>query len=141
MGNRGFTLMEILAASVIASVVAGGTLAAYVAAARMTRAQSNTGNAEAAVYARETAERFRDMIACDGNWFTADAACAPTPAMPGGWTADPLPAAGGTQSILVTGARRCYRVVPQDCDGGGAGDCFQVDVRVCWNNKFANCPC
>lgn len=140
--QRGLTLVEVLIASVIAAVAAAGTAAAFVAAARMTRAHSNPGTAEAAVYARDTAERFRDRVACDAptGWFTADAAC--TPAGLPGWTSDPLPVAAGTESILNNGARRCYRVTSQDCDGvGGAGDCLAMEVRVCWNGDFTNCPC
>ena len=146
MSNReqGFTLAEVLVASVITAVVAGGTATAFVAAARMTRAQSNPGTAEASVYARETAERFRNRMACDGGWFTADAACTPTPAIPVSWTADPLPSptAAGSESVLKTGARRCYRITPAECDGvPPSGDCLGVEVRVCWNNDFTNCPC
>ncbi len=139
-GERGLTLVEVLVASVIAAVAVAGTAAAMVAAARMTRAQSNPGTAEASVYARETAERFRNRVACDDPWF--DAACQPV--MPGGWLADPLPApaAAGSESILKTGARRCFRITPQECDGVlPVGDCLAVQVRVCWNNDFANCPC
>ena len=136
---RGVTLVEVLIASVIAAVVAAGTATAFVASARMTAAQSNPGTAEAGVYARETAERFRNRIACDDPWF--DAACQPAN-LPGGWQPDPLPDGAGTDSILMTGARRCYQMTPQDCDGvGGAGDCLAVQVRVCWNGDFANCPC
>lgn len=142
-GERGMTLLEVLVAALVASVVAGGTATAFVAAARMTHAQSNPGTVEAGGYARETADRLRTRVACDGVWFTADAACAPTGAVPAAWTADPLPApAAGVESFLTTGARRCYRVTPQDCDGaGGPGDCLAVQVNVCWNNEFTNCPC
>ena len=50
--------------------------------------------------------------------------------------------AAGTESILTGGARRCYRVASQDCDGvGGAGDCLSVQVNVCWNSDFTSCPC
>ena len=141
--ERGMTLIEVLVSAVIASVVAAGTAVSFAAAARMMRAPSNPGTVEAGGYARETAERLRTKVACDGDWFTADAACAPTGALPGGWTADPLPApAAGVDSILTAGARRCYRVASQDCDGaGGPGDCLSVQVNVCWNNDFTNCPC
>ncbi|MBI3330930.1 MAG: prepilin-type N-terminal cleavage/methylation domain-containing protein [Candidatus Omnitrophica bacterium] len=139
--EQGFTLAEVLVASVITAVVAGGTATAFVAAARMTRAQSNPGTAEASVYARQTAERFRNRMACDDPWF--DAACQPTN-IPSGWNADPLPSptAAGSESVLKTGARRCYRITPQECDGAPpSGDCLGVEVRVCWNNDFTNCPC
>ena len=139
-GIGGFSLLEVLVASVITLVVVVGTAAAFVTAARMTRAQSNTGNIEAAGYARETVERFRNMIACDSPWFDP-ATCAPT-SIPAGWQPDPLPGAAGSESILATGMLRCYRVTQQDCDGvGGVGDCLAVEARVCWNNDLANCPC
>ena len=145
-GERGLTLLEVLIAAVIAAVVAGGTAVSFATAARMMRAPSNSGAVEAGGYARQTAERLRTNIACDGGWFTADAACAPTAAVPpppGIWTSDPLPApTAGVESILTTGARRCYRVASQECDGAApAGDCLSVEVNVCWNNEFANCPC
>lgn len=141
--ERGVTLIEVLVASAVAAVVAFGTATTFVTTARMMRAQSNPGTVEAGGFARETAERFRTNIACDGGWFTADLACAPTAALPAAWTSDPLPApAPGADSILTTGARRCYRVTSQECDGAGpAGDCLAVQVNVCWNNDFANCPC
>jgi len=131
-------LSEVLIASLIVALIAAGTMMAFVAAARMTRAQSNPGVSEATGYVRETAEKFRNYIACTPPWF--DTACAPT--LPGGWQADPLPVGGGSNSILSTPSRRCYQVTPQDCDGvGGVGDCFAIEVRMCWNNDFTNCPC
>ena len=135
---RGFTLVEVLVASVIASVVAGGTLASYVAAARMMRAQSNPASGEAAGYAQDTIERYRNSVACDNAAWFNPANCAP--ALPAGWQADLLPGGGGTDSILNTGARRCFRLTPQNCDTNPAdNDCIQIDVQVCWNG--APCPC
>ena len=138
-GADGFSLVEVIIASLIASVVAVGTMSAFVAASQMTRAQSHVGTVEAVGYARQTAERFRNMIACDSPWFNP-ATCAPTN-IPSGWQTDPLPGAAGSESILATGMKRCYRVTQQDCDGvGGAGDCLGVEVVVCWNNDPA-CVC
>jgi len=142
--QRGVTLVEVLVASVIAAVSVAGTATAFVAAARMTRTQSNPGTAEASVYARQTAERFRDRVACDDLWFDP-ATCQPT-GLPAGWQSDPLPAGAGTESILNIGARRCYQVTPRDCGGLGiVSDCLAIEVRVCWNdgdpNWSINCPC
>lgn len=139
MKNNGFTLLEIVAASVTIAVVTSGTFMAYVAASRMTRAQNEPGVAEANLYARETIERFRNLIACDSPWFDLTT-CNPSAGLPTAWTADPLPVSAGSQSILNTGASRCYRVTSQDCDGiGGVDDCLAVEVRVCWNGD--PCPC
>jgi len=141
--RAGFTLLEVLVAGVIMSVAAAGTMASLVAAARMVRQQNNTGTAEAAWYAQETAERFRNMMACDSAWFNP-ANCNPAGPMPVGWTADPLPApAGGPadQSILDAPARRCYRVTPTDFGGAAGNDYYRLDVRMCWNNDLVNCPC
>jgi type II secretory pathway pseudopilin PulG len=130
----GFTMVEALVASVIVAVVAGGTMMSLVTAARISRAQSSPGISEATGYARETTEKFRNHIACGPPWF--DAAC--NPLLPVGWQADPLPGAAGSESILNTGAARWYRVSAQDCDGNAApGDCFQMEVKVCWNNEPA----
>ncbi|MBI2104202.1 MAG: prepilin-type N-terminal cleavage/methylation domain-containing protein [Candidatus Omnitrophica bacterium] len=140
MRERGMTLVEVLIASVITAVSVAGTATAFVAAARMTRAQSNPGTAEAAMYARETAERFRDRVACQGPWFDP-ATCQPT-GLPGGWVRHDLPSSAGTESIINSGARRCYRVTPRDCgDLGVVSDCLAIEVRVCWNGDFTNCPC
>ena len=141
-GGAGFTLIEVLVASAIGAVVAGGSVMAVVAASRMLRAQSGSGSAEAAQYAQQTLERFRNMIACSPPWFDA-VTCAPVIApggLPTGWTNDPLPlATPGTETILTTVSKRCYKVTPQDCDGAPGNDCFNVEAQVCWNGTA--CPC
>lgn len=134
----GFTLIEVMMAGVISALVAGGTMAAFVTAARITRVQNNPSTTEAVGYARDTVDHLRNMVACDpGQWY-AGAGC--TPALPAGWVAEPIGfGAGGSESILNGPTRRCYRAQPADCDGvGGAGDCVAVEVRVCWND-LANC--
>lgn len=143
--GAGFTLTEVLVASAIGAVVAGGSMIAYVAAARMMRAPGVPSADEAVVYARETLETYRNMIACDSPWFVA-ATCAPVlgPPMDGNWIADPWlppPPRPGVESILNTSTpKRCYRVIKRDCDGDGTdGDCFNVDAQVCWNGTA--CPC
>ena len=141
LGREGFTLIEVLVASLISAVVAGGTLTAFVTAARLARQASSPASLEAAAYAQQTLEEYRNMIACDSAWFDS-ANCTVSAGLPSVWTNEPLPA-GGTESIqnLGGGAKRCYRVNSADCDGNGTtGDCFQVEVVVCWND-FTGCPC
>ena len=139
--QRGLTLIEVLAASVVAAVIAGGTMSAFVAASRMQKGQGPGTSVEVMSYARQTLERFRNLIACDSPWFDP-VTCAPTAAIPSAWTEDTLPSLDqvGTESIIRTTAKRCYRVTPQDCDGDASPtDCFNVEVKVCWNG--AVCPC
>ncbi len=143
--RRGFTLIEVMIASVITSLVAAGTFMAFVAAARMNREQNNPQAAEAAGYAQQTIERFRSLIACSpadipaSPWF--DPNCNAT--LPVGWQNDALPPGGpgaGSESLLNTpNPLRRYCVTAADCDGvGGVGDCYSIQVKVCW--KGIVCP-
>ena len=135
MRVRGFTLIEVIIASLITSVVAAGTFMAFVAAARMTRVQNNPQNAEAADYAQQTIERFRSNIACSPPWF--DASC--NFIGQAKWQDDLLPGNAGTDSIVNTptpGRRYCVKPAPLvDC---AAGDCYSIQVKVCWNGTA--CP-
>lgn len=127
---KGFTLLEILVAALLASVVASATLLAFVAAARMARAQNNPAISEATGYAHQTIEAFRNKVAADQTFLEAKAGL--------GWQDDPLPRSGGSDSILTLGATRKYNVEKVDCDGDGTtGDCYAVTSRVCWNDS--NC--
>ena len=137
---QGFTLAEVLVGSLIASIVAGGTMMALVTAARIANQSSSPEGAEANAYARETLEKFRNMIACDSPWFDPTT-CAATAAMPTTWQEDPLPPAGsgGTLSILGPGAKRCYQVKSENC-AGAPGDCYVIQVQVCWRGTSA-CQC
>ncbi|MBI4004127.1 MAG: hypothetical protein HY353_03815 [Candidatus Omnitrophica bacterium] len=132
--------MEVVIASLVASIVAGGTLMAFVASARMTTSQDLMTNAEASALAQEAVEQFRNRVTADPGdvmWWQTQAALTAND----GWVAEPLPATGGSESKLNAGAKRCYRVRAADCDGvGGAGDCYAVQSRVCWND-VSNCPC
>jgi len=148
--KQGFTLIEVMIASVITSLVAAGTFMAFVAAARMNREQNNPQNAEAAGYAQQTIERFRSRIACSpadipaSPWF--DANCNAT--LPVGWQDDPLPPGNpgaGSESLLnspnnvAPNPLRRYCVTAADCDGDAAvGDCYSIQVRVCWDGIV--CP-
>jgi hypothetical protein len=123
-----------LAASLIASVVAGGTMMAFVTAARISRQQSSPLASEANGFAQQTLEGIRNKVADDSTWLSSRAGL--------GWVDDPMGGAGGTESITTLSPKRCYRVTPEDCDGvgGTANDCYAVNVAVCWND-LASCPC
>lgn len=123
----GFTLLEVLAASVLASVVAGGMMMAYIAAARMPPPRGIDPMLEANGLAQQTLEWIRNQVAADSTFFATQAAA--------GWQEDPLPAAGSSESILNQTAVRRYCVRTADC--AGVGDCYAADAKVCWNGT----PC
>jgi len=132
--RHGVTLMEIVAAALIGALIAGGALMAFVMAAKVSRSSSDT--IEAASFAQQTLERFRNNIACDGTWFDSTT-CTSGGGLPTALTFDPddpasngLPA--GAPLLKFSGTRR-YQVTEADCDGvGGVGDCFKVMVKVQW---------
>lgn len=129
-GGTGFTILETLVAALLTSVVAGGTLMAFVSAARMVREESSPASVEAASYAQQTVERFRNKVATDDTWLSTQA---------GVWGNDSLPGSGGSESILTTGASRRYcikSVSAANC--GGLDGCFAIRAQVCWNG--AACP-
>lgn len=132
--RSGITLVEILIAALVGVMIAGGTMLAFVSAKKTSVGAA--GVVEAADFAQQTIERFRNKIACDNSdWFTA-ATCATTlPAAPA-WTADGLPASPGPLSMIGQGGIRRYQVTPLDCDNDGTvGDCFQVDANVRWSPR------
>lgn len=139
-GCQGLTLVEVIIASLVVAVVAGGTMMAFIASANMTGPYNPTGPqdlsslAEANDLAQQLVESQRNengVVAGNPNPLSNQVAL--------GWQAATMPA-GGSASQL-TGARRCFRVVNADCDGvGGPGDCFGVQAQVCWNN-LAGCAC
>ena len=137
--HRGLTLVEVVIASLIASIVTGGTMMALVASTRMTASQDLGTYAEASALAQETIEEYRNEVATTSTWLQVQAAITAND----GWVAKLLPpSVGGTESKLnAATSKRCYRVRAADCDGvGGVGDCYAVQSRVCWNN-VSNCPC
>jgi len=140
-------LLEVLVASVVASVVAVGTAAAFVTASRMTRERNNPTFAEASVHAQQTLDQFRNQLACDNAaWFNPANCQVVLPAgLPPTWTSagEGLPNTGpGMLANDFPGAKRCYRVTRVLNCGGGAlvPDCLRVEVRVCWTD-VVNCPC
>ena len=118
-------MTEVLAASLITALLAGGVIMSFLAAVRIS--ERPAAAVEAASYAEQTLERYRNMVACDNStWFTP--ACAPKLGLP---LNDPDVIAGGPLQAL--GATRNYTVTPDDCDGDGTlGDCFKVTVNVHW---------
>ena len=138
MGERGFTILEVMIASVIAGVVAAGTLMSFVAAGRMMDVRNNMSTVEATTLGQDSMEHFRNHIACQPPWF--DVNC--TYIWPAGWFLDPFIGGGGSESILGAAARRCYQVTSNDCGTGIPNSCFIVDVRVCWTGDLVGaCPC
>jgi prepilin-type N-terminal cleavage/methylation domain-containing protein len=139
---KAFTLVEVLAASLIAAVVAGGTLMAFVTAARIVRRGSTIEHGEASLLASDLLEKIRNRVATSDYdlWFSSHASVT-APSSWSEWISDAdsqLPAGGGARSILnARGAERKYLVRPEDCDGDGLmGDCYAVTVKVCWDG----CP-
>lgn len=134
--RKGLTLVEVVIASLVASIVAGGTLMAFVASTRMTTSQDLMTNAEASALAQRKIEEFRNHVAADDNWLATEATK--------GWVTQTLPGGGGTESNLNPGpnARYCYRVTQADCDGDAVlGDCYAVQSQVCWPPFDAECHC
>ena len=135
--RHGFTFVEVLFASLIGSVVAGGTFMAFVTAARIVRQQGSGSFVEATSLAQETIEGFRNQIGAQAN--PADL---PWPgANVGTWQQGaPVPVSSG-----LSGATRVYCVFQADCNGDGdtddvplGGDCYAVHVKVCWDGTV--CP-
>ena len=144
---KGFTLVEVLAASLIGSVVAGGTFMALATAARIARQQDGAANAEASFLAQQTVERFRNRIAAR----PADQLPWPMPnaetnvndnSWLGTWQDDPPTLTRDPNSITSSpGAERRYCVIKADCNADGdttdPDDCYRIQVKVCWNGT----PC
>ena len=132
MHHRGFSLIEIIAASVIGALVAGGTMTAFVMTVRFS--QKAGSHTEAAQLAQQTLEKFRDRVACrkagqtqNDAWYDETNCAADAPA---GSTGDPIP---GSSVLSRFGGARTYKVEPADCDGdGSAGDCVKVVTKVTW---------
>ena len=149
LGRGGFTLVELLASSLITATVAGGTLMAFVTAARMQLGQENPASAmESSDLSQEVLDGLRNRVAADDTFFQTaagtgwiNAATSPAPSQ----FPNPPPASAGTNSIVNVAPgplKRCYRVTAEDCDGDGtAGDCYAVNTQVCWGTLGPTCQC
>ena len=143
--RAGFTLLEALVAAIVGSIVVTAGMMAFVSASRITRTKNLPGKSEAASYAQQTIEKYRNYIACDTSWFTATT-CAPTSSLPTVWTPDPLPtdlSTVGSGSILKLGtAKRCFKVsqIPDCVPGLNPIACYDVNAQVCWDD-LTGCLC
>ena len=138
--QRGITLIEILVAAVIAAVVVGGTMTAFLSATKVSKISSE--EVGSAADAQQTIERVRNKSACrqstelaTDTWF--DSACAP--AAPSGLKDDGDTSGSSDISVSskIPGATRQYEVVAADCNGNGLttdgiDDCLQVTSTVHW---------
>lgn len=120
VGRSGMTLVEVVAAAAITSMVAGGALLALTTAVRLS--QRSTSGVQVGHLLQETVEKFRNRVACDDAWFHPDT-CAPL----GQAEADRLPSGLPTS---ITG--RTYTVTPVDLDEDGVDDASRVEVTVTW---------
>ena len=129
----GMTFIEVLVSAVIAALVVGGTMTAFVTAVNISlgfRGRGPINQAKAAAFNQQTLERFRNKIACRqasessaDTWYDASCAAAPPP----GDQQDPLP-----PGALPAGSRQ-YTVTPLDCDGVmGSEACLQMRAKVQW---------
>lgn len=126
--ERGFTLLEIIIAAVVAALMAGGTMLAFLMAVRLSKREVSN-ESEAAFYAQQTLERFRNRIACDDDWFSSNPNCTGSAQAQ---IDDPIPP--GSPILRLPPASRHYTFQPEDCDGDGVpGDCYRMTAKVCWN--------
>lgn len=136
--TRAISLIEVVVAAVIGSLLAGGTLMAFVLASKVSNEALQ--QAEALSYAVETIERFRNRVACDDAWFDdAGVDCNFSGVdlnLPQGMTADDLPDPTDPPTSVLIGRgmseTRRYQVLPSNCDGVAGADCYTVNVVVNW---------
>ena len=118
------TLLELTAAAVLGSLIAGATMMAFMTATKVSRQSSTNRDLMPAV--QETLEKYRNRIACDDPWFNlATCVMAAQNAVN-----EPAPLA---PSLLAMGGTRDYTMTPADCDGDGTvGDCYRASVHINW---------
>ena len=125
-GTAGFTFLELMVASVCSAVIGGGTLMAFITAARISSAQLTPAVIEANGLAMQGIERYRNRVAQDDSWLATQVGL--------GWQTDAPPGGAGSESMQA-GARRCFRVT-----NACGGLCYQVQTQVCWAT-IASPPC
>lgn len=132
-GDAGFTLVEVIIAFLLITVVVGGTMGAMVTAGNVQATQHPPAMMEAAGYVKQALDEISEHVDEDDTWFASQQSL--------GW--QPLPfIAAGSESIQRFSAVRKYCVKamnPVDCNGvGNPADCYAVQTRVCWNGTA--CP-
>ena len=133
MTRQGMTLVEIVTASVLAALLVGGTMMAFVSATK--GVHHSSGRGEATFLALQTLEGYRNQVACRQGaetqsqaWFNA--ACQAD--APVGNNAEALPM--DADLAKFPNASRQYQITPRDCDGDSiVGDCLQMTVKVHWD--------
>ena len=150
--NGGFTLLEVLIASLVIAIVVVGTMSAFIVASRILGTQNSSVYAEASACAQQKLEKFRNHVAAAvagaSDTFLEDHA-------PLGWQidgSDDLSDCGSSNnsSISIRDTTsppvRKFCVKRGDCNGNGilAGvgsppevDCYALLTKVCWNGT----PC
>ena len=134
--QRGFTFIEVIAASVLTTLLAGGALMVVAVAAQVSRKSLN--EVDATTYVQQTLERFRNKMTCrlptepplgfPDFWF--DDACNPVPIPPN--SPDPLDA----DAIIMRypNASRTFTVTGgADWDRDGKPDWYEIRVNVHWD--------
>ncbi len=128
--QKGVTLVEILISSVIGALIAGGTMTAFMLAARNTRA--SMGHADMAALFQESFEKIRNSVSCENSLYF-DGSCNPV-TVPGANDNDPIPASHPFKQ-WDPAATRTVDVEAYDCDGLPGNDCLKVIVKIHWDPR------
>ncbi len=150
LNNKGLTLVEVIIASLVVAVVAGGTMMAFIASANMTGPYSGNVTspnsvqgsqdlstlAEANDLAQQTVDSLRNEVQMVG---ATDSPVLQSKT-PGQWYCGAAVPLAGSGSKLTGSPVRRYQVFKADCDGDGTtGDCYGLQSQVCWNNQVCTC--
>lgn len=122
-GQRGFTLLEIVVASLIGVVVAGGTMTAVLLATRQT--SSALHRVDMAGLFQQGFEEVRNGVYCGSAYF--DATCAPQPA------SESVDLTDHPILKLDPSATMTRDVIPADLDADGTPDGVKVTLTLTWN--------
>ena len=121
--------VEVIAAAVLGSLIAGGTMMAFVTAARIAR--SPVGGVTAAGALGSAVDFGRNRMACDDRWFVESGCGYYGPEFPGK-DFQPVPdipllkpTKGQADSMKPE-----WKAEPWDCSGDGQPDCVRIIARV-----------
>ena len=125
--SQGLTLVEVVVASLLLALIAGGTMLAI--AASVKHGRSSLDVVDAIELAQQTAERLRNHVACDDAWFNPSCT-----AVNVSQTDDPISPDHPIKKI-DPGAHRFYTEVPWDCVANlsvppGTYNCSKLEVTV-----------